>query len=276
MLDLAHYLDAFERKPRAALSCAALASADPVFIARARPGASHPGRASHLRRGPSAGPRVRTREPRRRAARERSPAGRSRRSACASSHSTPRTALPRRSRVPDSLVHPAAGRRPHLLRRAGGVCLVNADVLAAQITLYATELKMPGLAGAFEEIARDAAKGGHEATSSRLPPAWQPRSSREPSIGWPRASRPPASRRSRPSRPSTSRSCPRSRRARVLDLGVGRLHAGSARTSSASAPRGTGKTHIATAIGLAAIYAGARVRFTTAVTLVPGTARGGR
>lgn len=30
---------------------------------------------------------------------------------------------------------------------------------------------------------------------------------------------------------------------------------------------GTGKTHVATAIGLSAIYAGARVRFTTAVTL---------
>jgi hypothetical protein len=31
VLELAHYLDAFERKPRAALSCAALADADPVF-----------------------------------------------------------------------------------------------------------------------------------------------------------------------------------------------------------------------------------------------------
>jgi transposase len=31
VLDLAHYLDAFERKPRAALSCAALHCADPVF-----------------------------------------------------------------------------------------------------------------------------------------------------------------------------------------------------------------------------------------------------
>ena len=31
VLDLAHYLDAFERKPRAALSCAALGNADPVF-----------------------------------------------------------------------------------------------------------------------------------------------------------------------------------------------------------------------------------------------------
>lgn len=33
VLDLAHYLDAFERKPRAALSCAALGNADPVFLA---------------------------------------------------------------------------------------------------------------------------------------------------------------------------------------------------------------------------------------------------
>ena len=33
VLELAHYLDAFERKPRAALSCAALSSADPVFLA---------------------------------------------------------------------------------------------------------------------------------------------------------------------------------------------------------------------------------------------------
>jgi hypothetical protein len=31
VLELAHYLDAFERKPRAALSCAALSGADPVF-----------------------------------------------------------------------------------------------------------------------------------------------------------------------------------------------------------------------------------------------------
>ena len=31
VLDLAHYLDAFQRKPRAALSCAALHDADPVF-----------------------------------------------------------------------------------------------------------------------------------------------------------------------------------------------------------------------------------------------------
>ena len=35
VLELAHYLEAFARKPRAALSCAALASADPVFT-RAR------------------------------------------------------------------------------------------------------------------------------------------------------------------------------------------------------------------------------------------------
>jgi transposase len=33
VLDLAHYLEAFARKPRAALSCAALTGADPVFLA---------------------------------------------------------------------------------------------------------------------------------------------------------------------------------------------------------------------------------------------------
>ena len=40
---------------------------------------------------------------------------------------------------------------------------MNTGVLAAQIRLYARELKMPGLSGAFEEIARDAAKAsrGH-------------------------------------------------------------------------------------------------------------------
>jgi transposase len=32
VFELAHYLDAFERKPRAALSCAALSQADPVFV----------------------------------------------------------------------------------------------------------------------------------------------------------------------------------------------------------------------------------------------------
>jgi transposase len=45
VLELAHYLDAFARKPRAALSCAALQGADPVFLrardlALAAPGSS--------------------------------------------------------------------------------------------------------------------------------------------------------------------------------------------------------------------------------------------
>jgi len=37
---------------------------------------------------------------------------------------------------------------------------MNADMLTAQILLYARELKMPGLAHAFEEVSRDAAKAG--------------------------------------------------------------------------------------------------------------------
>lgn len=37
---------------------------------------------------------------------------------------------------------------------------MNPEVLAAQVKLYAKELKMPGLAGAFEEIVRDGQKAG--------------------------------------------------------------------------------------------------------------------
>lgn len=47
VLELSHYLDAFERKPRAALSCAALSQADPVFtVARDRALASPDGHRS--------------------------------------------------------------------------------------------------------------------------------------------------------------------------------------------------------------------------------------
>jgi len=52
VLDLAHYLDAFERKPRAALSCAALSGADPVFTVARRAGCIAVG---DLDRGPGLG-----------------------------------------------------------------------------------------------------------------------------------------------------------------------------------------------------------------------------
>ena len=37
---------------------------------------------------------------------------------------------------------------------------MNAEVVAAQVKLYAGELKMPGLATAFEEIVREAGAAG--------------------------------------------------------------------------------------------------------------------
>ena len=63
---------------------------------------------------------------------------------------------------------------------------MNAEVVAAQVKLYAKELKMPGLAAAFEEIVRDGTKAGRvpRGLSGRLPAP--PRS--------PRARAPPASR----------------------------------------------------------------------------------
>jgi len=42
VLELAHYLEAFPRKPRAPLSCAALESADPVSLQARDPAARHP------------------------------------------------------------------------------------------------------------------------------------------------------------------------------------------------------------------------------------------
>lgn len=62
---------------------------------------------------------------------------------------------------------------------------MNAEILAAQMQLYARELKMPGLAGAFEEILRD---GGREGRSGLPGPRRLPRrrgrlASRAPSGG---------------------------------------------------------------------------------------------
>jgi len=56
VLDLAHSLDAFEHKPRAALSCAALSGADPVFTVARRAGRIAVG---DLDRGPGLGQGVR-------------------------------------------------------------------------------------------------------------------------------------------------------------------------------------------------------------------------
>jgi DNA replication protein DnaC len=145
------------------------------------------------------------------------------------------------------------------------VCLVNADVLSAQIKLYARELKMPGLAGAFEEVARDGAKTGRshlESLAACLSAEIDSRAEHR-LFSRTRAARFPAAKTFETFDFSL---VPSLQKNRVLELGSGAFTRQRENVVCLGAS-GTGKTHIATAIGLAAIYAGARVRFTTAVTL---------
>jgi len=142
---------------------------------------------------------------------------------------------------------------------------MSAEVLAAQIALYAKELKMPGLAAAFEEITRDAATAGRSQLEA-LAACLAPRSlaCRAPS-GKPSAGRPLPGRR-RALRASTSPCSRASRRLACWALGRAEFIAAKENVVCLGGS-GTGKTHIATAIGLAAIYAGARVRFIGAISL---------
>ena len=142
---------------------------------------------------------------------------------------------------------------------------MNAEVLAAQVKLYAKELKMPGLAAAFEEIVRDGQKAGRghlESLAACL--AAEVASRAEHRL----ASRIKAARfpilKSFESFDFTL--VPSLEKGRVLELGNGSFIAAKENLVCLG-PSGTGKTHVASAIGLAAIYAGARVRFTTAITL---------
>jgi len=144
------------------------------------------------------------------------------------------------------------------------VCLVNTDILAAQIKLYARELKMPGLSGAFEEIARDAAKAGRghlESLAACLSAEVESRSEHRLASRI-KTARFPSAKTLETFDFSLVPSLPKGR---VLDLASGEFTRLRENVVCLGAS-GTGKTHVATAIGLSA-YAGARVRFTTAVTL---------
>lgn len=141
---------------------------------------------------------------------------------------------------------------------------MNAEVLAAQVKLYAKELKMPGLAGAFEEVVRDGQKAGRahlESLTACL--AAEVASRAEPRLASRiKAARFPALKSFETFDFSL---LPALEKGRVLELGSA---ASTAKENVVClGASGTGKTHVASAIGLAAIYAGARVRFTTAITL---------
>lgn len=142
---------------------------------------------------------------------------------------------------------------------------MNADVAAAQVALYTQELKMPGLRSHFREIAREARGTGetYEAylvaclraeiesrrehrLQERLKQARFPHRKTLEEFDFTLV-------------PSVSREL-------VLSLATGEFVRERENVILLGAS-GTGKTHLAEAVGMATIYAGARVRFTTAVTL---------
>ena len=124
---------------------------------------------------------------------------------------------------------------------------------------------MPGLAAAFEEIVRDGQKAGRGALESLAACLAAEVASRAEHRLTARikAARFPAIK----SFESFDFSLlPSLEKARALELGGGAFAAARENIVCLGAS-GTGNTHIASAIGLAAICAGARVRFTTAITL---------
>ena len=142
---------------------------------------------------------------------------------------------------------------------------MNSDVVAAQVKLFTQELKMPGLRVHFEEIAREARGTGesHEAylvaclraeiesrrehrLQDRLKQARFPQRKTLEEFDFTLV-------------PSVSREL-------VLFLSGGAFVKEKENVILLGAS-GTGKTHLAEAVGLSTIYAGARVRFTTAVAL---------
>ena len=142
---------------------------------------------------------------------------------------------------------------------------MNAEVLAAQVKLYAKELKMPGLAGAFEEVVRDGQKAGRghlESLSACLAAEVASRAEHRLASRI-KAARFPALKSFETFDFSL---LPALEKGRVLELGSAAFTAAKENVVCLGAS-GTGKTHVASAIGLAAIYAGARVRFTSAITL---------
>ena len=142
---------------------------------------------------------------------------------------------------------------------------MNGEVLSAQVKLYAKELKMPGLAAAFEEIVRDGQKAGRdhlESLAACLAAEVASRAEHRLAARI-RTARFPA--------PKSLEAFdfalqPSLEKGRLLALARGEFIAARENVVCLGGS-GTGKTHVATAIGLAAIYAGARVRFTGAITL---------
>lgn len=142
---------------------------------------------------------------------------------------------------------------------------MNPDVLVAQVELYAQELKMPGLKGHFREIARQS-RAGEESHEAYLAACL--RSEIE-------------SRRENRLRDRLKQArFPQEKTLGEFDFTLlaslskeETIHLGTGEFIRARenviflGTSGTGKTHLAQAIGRAVIYQGYRVRFTSAVLL---------
>jgi DNA replication protein DnaC len=142
---------------------------------------------------------------------------------------------------------------------------VKAEVLSAQVKLYTQELKMPGLRTHFEDIAREA-RATDESLESYLAACLRAE------IDSRREHRLQA--RIKQARFPQQKTLegfdfslvPSLSRQEVLALATGEFLK-TKENLILLGGSGTGKTHIAQAVGLAVIYAGARVRFITAVSL---------
>lgn len=142
---------------------------------------------------------------------------------------------------------------------------MNPQGTAAQVALLARELKMPGLRSHFEEIAREAraADEPHEAYLLACLRA-EVASRREHRLQMRlKEARFPHKKTLAEFDFTLVPSVPKQR---VLNLSFGGFVSDRENVVLLGAS-GTGKTHIAEALGLAAAYAGARVRFITAVGL---------
>ena len=137
---------------------------------------------------------------------------------------------------------------------------------AAKLPLMLSELRMPTFGRLWQEMSERA-----DREDWARPASWRPCASTSwPSgrrAGSPATSPRPACRRERRSRPSTSRPPVRSQRP-CRRAGAGRRLDRARRHVLIFGPSGTGKTHVASAIGAGLIDDGYRVRFTRTTDLV--------
>lgn len=140
------------------------------------------------------------------------------------------------------------------------------EIHAAMIDIYCKELKMPGLRRVYAALAREAVNQGHSMTQYLAACLAEEMESRKQSRlqTYTRQARFPAH---KTLQEFDFTAIPALSKQRVMRLADGEFIQNKENVICMG-PSGTGKTHIAIAIGLAAIAAGYRVRFITVMQLV--------